>query len=297
VTRWWGQASGRRVDVPEWEYDFPADLAPNLVHPFPWGRPYRPSRLGDVPQCLLSALIEAVGPVAAWDLFVVPATTRPAPARRCVYTPTRVLGLGARAVGLCVDGLPEPRILDAVPYGEVTAIVENHDPVGHTLDVHAGLAGVTLPYHPCGGHPLAQLLTRLRSRLTGEPAPVPPVWPDPTRLPPCWRTVVGRTTVQLVHSEPVAGVFDRFPGARRGRARCCLVALTPQELIVVSGPEEIGRRGRSERLYVARPRIRQVLLGADALQVHIGKTVLSRPVPPGMVAALRGMLSAAVTTR
>ena len=85
------------------------------------GRPFRPTRLADVPAPAMSALESACGPLPLERLYVVPRTTRLVTSSSSVITPAKVIGFGDRTVGVWVDDGPEGRLL-SIPTEQILAV-------------------------------------------------------------------------------------------------------------------------------------------------------------------------------
>jgi hypothetical protein len=302
MTIWLRRRLPRRADpdggIAAWEYEVDADLAAHLAAGRPLERAYRPSYASNVPDGAISALTAAIGPLSVRDLFVVPASTRPAgyvrSRRRHVFTPTRILGVGRRGVGLWVDGLPEPRVWMSVAYPALAAIVERRLLLSNVVAVHAPGCHLPLRYHAVGPHRLDDLVIRARREAAGDALPVPAIPVDPDGLPPHWRAVLSSTVVRLDARTPVSAVFGRAPSVRGWRLRECLVALTPYELVVVCTPQTHGASGgyATDRLYAPRRQLRRVdVTGGGGVHIDSAGASLGVRIPPSMVPAVRSLLA------
>ena len=161
----------------EWEQAFGADLRPRLI---PAGRPdamRRPSGADQLPPGAHAALSAAVGRCSLQDLLIVPSAARSCGwlRHRFVYTPPCVLGAGDRAVALWVQAPPEPGIRALVPLGEIAAIALHTHGTSRQLVVTGSAGRLPVRYGVADDPVMDGLIIRLRRRVAGRPAPVPPV--------------------------------------------------------------------------------------------------------------------------
>jgi len=197
----------------EWEQAFGADLRPRLI---PAGRPdamRRPSGADQLPPGAHAALSAAVGRCSLQDLLIVPSAARSCGwlRHRFVYTPPCVLGAGDRAVALWVQAPPEPGIRAVVPLGEIAAIALHTHGTSRQLVVTGSAGRLPVRYGVADDPVMDGLIIRLRRRVAGRPAPVPPV---------------AARFAALLRLDPADEVATTGPKTR-------LIAVTPYELVIL----------------------------------------------------------------
>ena len=298
-------------DPPEaWEQELP-QRAVSLLGRGPTGRhPYRPLREADVPASALTALGTDCGAGDLRQLLVIPASVRPISAGRrwrWVSTPTQVLGLGTRAVGLWVarshEGGPAevprggaagapPSMADQV--GEIRETIPLRD-LAFVEDARILLSGrlafvaqgraLRVRYSTVARYDLRPALDDVRVALAGEPLAVgePAVPPLPVK----WQILAQTPAIRL--NDSGATVLYDEPRTGRRRTRPTLVALTPYELVVAREPTQglsVDRYG-VDSVHVARRRVERISPAGGSLAIRAHGVDLDLDVGERLVAETR----------
>jgi len=197
----------------EWEQTFGADLRPHLIPPGQPGALRRPSGVTQLPPGADTGLSAAIGRYGLEDLLLVPGAARSCGwlRHRFVYTPPCVLGAGDRAVALWVQAPPEPGIRAVVPLGEIAAIALHTHGASRQLLVTGSAGRLPVRYDVADDPVMDGLIIRLRRRVAGRPAPVPPV---------------AARFAALLRLDPADEVATTGPKTR-------LIAVTPYELVIL----------------------------------------------------------------
>ena len=277
----------------------------------PTGRhPYRPLREADAPASAVAALAAACGATELRRLLVIPASVRPITAGRrwrWVSTPTQVLGLGTRGVGLWVarsdDGGPATvpsersgglRLVMADLDGEIRETIPLRD-LAFVEDIRILLSGrltfvaqdraLRVRYSTVARYDLRPALDDVRAAVAGEPLALgEPAMPP---LPVKWRILAETPSIRL-NSREATVLYDE-PRAGRRRTRPTLVALTPYELVVAREPTQglsVDRYG-VDSVHVARRRVERISPAGSSLAIRAHNVDLDLDVGERLVGEAR----------
>jgi hypothetical protein len=262
----WRNSMSGQPRAAEWEYLVEGDLAPHLV---PAGRPSRArlaSEASGLPAGAHEGIAASLGPVRPDDLLVIPAAAWPLRGwqRRCLYSPLCVAAIGEQAAGLWVRDLPLPGVRARLALDDV-ALVE-HRTVGawHALTVIARTGTLIMRYDENERSRVDAWTRRLRLRVASLRAPLPPAYPSGQG---------GHLDALLL--APEDGVVA--VGHRGGRLRrCCLLAVTPRELLIEQTWRDWRRpwRTTSQTLYLPLQSVCSAIIRGKTLRLESAGTTV-----------------------
>src|SRR5579884_4126328 len=273
--------------IEPWEREVPCPAVSAL--PGPAGRPFVPRGRGDVPRAALETLCHRCGLTEPQQLLVVPTSSRPLSPRRCAVTPTHVLGLGDRAVGLWVS-TAVPQLVGLLPLPEIGAIRDRRIRSYGRLSVHSAVAAVNLRYDLAARDPLTAALRGLRRRLSGPDRPLPAgVEVSPERLPVGWPDIRRWPILDLEDQDGTTGSsVDLLPARHRGSRRA-LAIVTPFELVLVLDVAPAGSEPGLEAVYLARARIGSIAADRERVAIESEGVVVELTVGEELAARLAAL--------
>jgi hypothetical protein len=274
-----GAGSSPSDPIEPWEIPIPKRDRYKIDRWLP-GRPFRPTRLADIPAPALAAVEGVCGPVQLSRVFVVPRTTRLVDSSRCVITPTKVLGFGEEVVAVWIDDGPEGRVM-SMPTEQLDAVDDRTILLYGRLRLIASDAQLVVHYNTVARDDLRDDLCRLRSQMATRELPVSPgfLWLDPSNprpdragLPHKWLVVLDSAAVRPNPAEPVVVAVGNLTEIRRGKTRppSGVAVLGPRELVIASEPSDYRGRDRYgvDLLAVPRERLDSVSWDGRSLTVR-----------------------------
>jgi hypothetical protein len=253
----WSNSMSGQPRAAEWEYLVEGDLAPHLV---PRGRTSRArlvSGVSGLPDGAHEGIAASLGPVRPDDLLVIPAAAWPLRGwqRRCLYSPLCVAAIGEQAAGLWVRDLPLPGVRARVALDDVALVEDRTVGPWHALTVIARSGALIMRYDENERSRVDAWTRRLRLRAASLRAPLPPAY-----------------ALLLAPEDGVVAV-----GHRGGRLRrCCLLAVTPRELIIEQTWRDWRRpwRKTSQTLYLPLQSVGSAIIRGKTLRLESAGTTV-----------------------
>jgi len=259
-------------------------------------RPFRPSRLQEVPAPALAALEAVCGSLQVDHLYVIPATTRPTRPGESVLTPARVLGFGETTVAMWVDDESGGHVQSA-PIDRLIAIDDREILLYGRLRLLATDTVLTVRYSTVSREELQENLCVLRRGMASERMAIESgfLWLEPgdrrrpqAELPHKWRVVLDYPWVRAEPAEPAliaAGDVGRA-GSSKMRSPTGIAVLDSTELVIATEPSrhvDTPRYG-VDLLAVPRARLKSLSWDGKSLLVRLDRgnaapSILDEPAP------------------
>lgn len=248
------------------------------------GYPFVPLKTEEVPAGAWDTLREACGVESLEQIFVVPASVRDTGWRSPkVITPTEVLAIGSRAVGLWT-GAPDPGVKLVIGLPEVASIEDVQILLYGRLSFLSAKTRLTIRYNTVSRHLLDPSLIALRKSLAGSRCRVPPQ-EDGAALPYKWSFFLSTVGLRLEKDALIAFRYSgQPPKQRRSTERGQLLTLNPYELIYMRDPEESIHDFGEDAFLFPRSRIEDVVVGAERLEVVSRGRKASLPIAAPLLA-------------
>ncbi len=247
--------------------------------------PESPSSWEKVPAGALESLKEYCGIRELGQVFIIPWAVRSTDmGDGKVVTPTSVLAMGSRAVGLWTDR-PVPGMKAAIPLDELAAIEDVNVLLYGRLSFFSRTGRVTVRYNTVARDSLTPALFGLRRRIAGPEAAVPEQGGGgAVPLPFKWNNCVQSPLVRLHDGARVAYAFEEIPRiSRSGYAQAHLLALNPRELVYLKNP--YGFRYGVDSFIVPRSYISAVRGSGKRLEIVSRDAGFRLSVPSGLAEA------------
>ena len=257
--------------------------------------PRTPSRAEDLPKGALEALNSRCSLEGLQRLFVTPRSVR---STGCngpkVISPTSVLGIGMRAVGLWTEE-PERGMKVLIPLDRIGAIEDVTTLLYGRLSFVSFTERLTIRYHTLARSSLGPALLSLRERLAGPPLPLPAPGgeADALDLPIKWKRLLRGPAVRFRDGAPMAfrfAVASRSIGDDVDRGQ--LLVVSPHELVYLFDPIEASHNYGQDSFVVPRARITRVKVREKHLEIACNGARLSLRMAPELSEAAARWLAA-----
>ncbi len=254
--------------------------------------PRLPRREEEVPPGALEALGSSCSLDGLHQLLLLPMAVRATGhGGEKVISPSSVLGLGNRAVGLWTEK-PKPGVKVLIPLERLSAIEDVTILLYGRLGFLSFDQRLTIRYNTLARRSLRPLLLELRRKLAGPPLPLPPEEPACAELPLKWRRLLRGPQLRFREGAPLAFRFAVTPKSTRDDIdRGQLLVVSPHELLYLCDPPEASHNYGEDSLIVPRPRISRVRVRERYLEVASNGARLSLTMAPELRQAAARWLS------
>jgi hypothetical protein len=245
--------------------------------------PHSPHRAEDIPSGAMKTLDESCRIEGLHQVFLLPRAARPTgrEGHRAI-SPSSVLGIGTRAVGLWT-GERERGVKVVIPLDRISAIEDVTILLYSRLSILSSAERLTIRFNTLARSSLRPVLLGLRERLAGPPLSLPQEEEQGRDLPVKWRRLIRTPFVRFREGAPVASRFTIVP--RRSRddvERGQLLVVNPYELVYMCDPLESSHNYGEDSFIVPRSRITRIRAMARYLEVASNGARFSLTMEPAL---------------